>query len=208
MSLTIYGSPRSRTMRTLWIAEELGLKYRHVPVAWDDVWLKTDEFLKINPAGAVPAIDHDGFGLGESLAINLYLAKAFGSSGAGALYPADPRAEADAWRWSLWAQQHLEPWVRRDGGKPVYSGPAADFASAEAHKGLDHLDTTLTDREWLAADHFTIADFNVACVLSPSRSLALNMGRHAPTSAWLKRCYSRPAAMAVRARFGGPEKPG
>ncbi len=183
MALTIYGSPRSRTMRTLWIAEELGLKYQHVPVAWDDPWLKTAQFLKINPAGTVPAIDHDGFGLGESLAINLYLAKTFGSSGAAALYPADSRAEAGAWRWSLWAQQHLEPWVRRDGGKPVYSGSAADFALAEAHRGLDHLDTTLEDREWLAADHFTIADLNVACVLSPSRSSALDMGRHAATSA-------------------------
>jgi glutathione S-transferase len=64
MALTIYGSPRSRTMRTLWIAEELGLKYQHVPVTWDDPWLKTAEFLKINPAGTVPAIDHDGFRLG------------------------------------------------------------------------------------------------------------------------------------------------
>lgn len=201
MALTIYGSPRSRTMRTLWIAEELGLKYQHVPVAWDDPWLKTAEFLKINPAGAVPTIDHDGFALSESLAINLYLAKAFGSAGAGALYPADPRAEAEAWCWSLWAQQHLEPWVRRDGGKPVYKGPMADFAETEAHKSLDRLDAALTGRDWLMADHFTIADFNVACVLSPSRSSALDMTRHGPTLTWLERCYSRPAAIAVRARF-------
>src|ERR1700741_896876 len=143
MALTIYGSPRSRTIRTLWIAEEVGLKYEHVPVAWDDPWLKTDKSLKINPAGAVPTIDHDGFALSESLAINLYLAKAFGSAGAGAPYPADPKAEAEAWRWSLWAQQHLEPWVRRDGGKPVYESPMADFAETEAHKGLDRLDAAL-----------------------------------------------------------------
>ena len=36
MALTINGSPRSRTMRTLWIAQELGLDYEHVPIAWDD----------------------------------------------------------------------------------------------------------------------------------------------------------------------------
>lgn len=201
MALTIYGSARSRTMRTLWMVEELGLDYDHVPVAWDDPWLKTPEFLKINPAGAVPAIDHDGFRLGESLAINLYLAKAFGSSGTAPLYPATPQTEAIAWRWSLWAQQHLEPWVRRDGGKPVYSGSAADFAMAEAHKGLNHLDAALEDRKWLAADHFSIADLNVACVLSPSRWSALDMGRHVPTADWLQRCYGRPAARAIRAKF-------
>jgi len=78
MALTIYGSPRSRTMRTLWLAAELGLKYEHVPVQADDSWLKEPAFLRLNSAGTIPTIDHDGFGLGESLAINLYLAKTFG----------------------------------------------------------------------------------------------------------------------------------
>jgi hypothetical protein len=32
MALTIYGSPRSRTMRTLWMAQELSLDYEHVPL--------------------------------------------------------------------------------------------------------------------------------------------------------------------------------
>ncbi|SFI83102.1 glutathione S-transferase [Bosea sp. OK403] len=201
MALTIYGSPRSRTMRTLWMAEELGIDYDHVSVNWDDPWLKTDEFLTINPAGAVPTIDHNGFGLGESLAINLYLAKTFSPPSGEGLYPSDPRVEANVWRWSLWAQQHLEPWVRRDGGKPVYSGATAGFALAEAHRELDRLDATLAARDWLAADRFTVADFNVACVLSPSRTPWLEMERHTPTAAWLERCYGRPAARSVRARF-------
>lgn len=201
MALTIYGSPQSRTMRTLWIAEELGLEYDHVPVAWSDPWLKTAAFLRINPTGTVPAIDHDGFGLGESIAINLYLAKTFGTSGSSPLYPTDPKGEAEVWRWSLWAQQHLEPWVRRDGGKPVYRGSTLDRAMAEARRGLDQLESTLIGRGWLCGDHFSMADFNVACVLSPSRSSALDMTRHAFTAAWLKRCYERPAARAVREKF-------
>lgn len=203
MALTIYGSPRSRTMRTLWLAEELGLEYEHVLVAWDDPWLKTEAFRRVNPLGAIPAIDHDGFCLAESLAINLYLAKTFGLAGSEPLYPPDAASEANAWRWTLWAQAHLEPWVRRDGGRPVYDGPIAEIAEAEAHKALDQLDAVLARREWLTEDRFTIADLNVACVLSPSRSLPLAMERHAPTTGWLARCYGRPAAKAVRARFAG-----
>lgn len=185
------------------MAEELGLDYQHVPVAWDDPWLKTDAFRRVNPLGAVPAIDHDGFCLAESLAINLYLAKTFRSPGPDALYPADAAGEADAWRWTLWAQAHLEPWVRRDGGLPVYKGPMAPFAEAEAHRALDQLDAALSCRPWLSQDRFTIADFNVACVLSPSRSKPLVVDRHAPTVDWRKRCYDRPAAKAVRARHAG-----
>lgn len=201
MALTIYGSPRSRTMRTLWIAEELGLEYEHVPVAWDDPWLKTPAFLRLNPVGAVPTIDHDGFSLGESLAINLYLAKAFGSTGSAPLYLSDSRAEAEVWRWTLFAQAHLEPWVRRDGGLAVYEGAMSALALVEAHNALGQLDTVLTAREWLVADHFTVADFNVACVLSPSRAGPLDMRDHKPTEAWLARCYARPAAVAARAKF-------
>ena len=203
MALTIYGSPRSRTMRTLWLAEELGLEYEHVPVAWDDPWLKSPEFLRLNPAGAIPTIDHDGFGLGESLAINLYLAKTFGQTHACPLYPSDAKSEAEAWRWTLWAQVHLEPWVRRDGGQPVYHGAFADVALADAHKALDHLDMVLVARDWLVGDHFMIADLNVACVLSPSRVAPLDMAGHGPTGAWLARCYGRPAALVTRTRFAG-----
>ena len=188
-------------MRTLWMAEELGLDYRHLPIAWEDPWLKSAEFLRLNPAGAVPTIDHDGFGLGESLAINLYLAKTFGSTGRSPLYPSDPKAEAQTWRWTLFAQANLEPWVRRDGGRPVYEGALAEFALVEAHRALAQLDAFLADNEWLVGEDFTVADFNVACVLSPSRTGSLDMTAHGPTMAWLSRCYARPAAIRARAKF-------
>ncbi len=104
MALTIYGTPRSRAMRVLWTAAELGLDYAHVPVTVDDPWLKSPEFLTISPNGTIPAIVDDGFALAESMAINLYLTKRYGE---GSLYPASLSGEADVWRWSLWAQGQL-----------------------------------------------------------------------------------------------------
>ena len=201
MALKIYGSPRSRTMRTLWIAEELRLKYEHIPVAWDDPWLKSPEFLQLNPSGAVPTIDHDGFVLGESLAINMYLAKAFGGNSAEALYPSTNRDEGEAWCWTLWAQAHLEPWVRQDGGMPVYSGEMANVATREAHDGLRHLEAALSKATWLVGNYFSVADLNVACVMSPSRVGPLDMSDYPNITDWLKRCYGRPAARSCRTRF-------
>src|SRR5258708_34641103 len=98
MALTIHGSPRSRTMRVLWMAAELGLEFEHDPVAFDDPRLKSEAFLRLNPAGAIPTIEDDGFALSESLAINLYLAKRHDLGG---LYPAALADEAHVWRWSL-----------------------------------------------------------------------------------------------------------
>jgi glutathione S-transferase len=198
MALTIYGSPRSRTLRVLWTAAELGLDYEHVPLAFDDPALKSAEFLKLNPAGAIPTIVDDGFALSESLAINLYLAKTYG---AGSLYPLTPHGEAQAWRWTVWAQGHLEPWVQGDALLAKLHASMGENARPVVESALGLLDRTLDDRSWLIGDGFSVADLNVACVLSPSRTARLDLSPFPQVHAWLARCYARPAAVATRTRF-------
>ena len=201
MALIIYGSPRSRTMRTLWAAEELGLEYELRPIGWDDPWLKSPEFLAINPAGTIPAIVDDGFALAESLAINLYLARKYGGVGEAALYPADLEDEAGTWRWSLWAQGSLEPWVQRDLLWRQALAPIREAAAPLLARALALLDGELAGRPWLIAGRFTVADLNVAAVLSPSRASELDLMSYPAVRDWLARCYGRPAARAVRARY-------
>lgn len=201
MALTIYGSARSRTMRVLWMAAELGLDYTHVPLSFDDPALKEPGFLRINPMGTVPAIVDGDVTLSESLAINLYLAKKFGSGGAVPLYPSTASGEAEVWRWTLWAQGHLEPWVQRDVFMADIRGAAADHIQTALLPALAKLHQALSRKTWLTGDHFNVGDLNVAAVLSPSRAQAIDMDRLPKIRAWLARCYGRPAAMAVRQRF-------
>ena len=108
MGLTIYGTARSRTARVLWMAKELGLAFEHVPLMMGDAALKQPPFLKISPAGCVPAIDDDGFVMAESLAINLYLARKYGDRATPSLAPASLEQEARIWQWSSWAMTDLE----------------------------------------------------------------------------------------------------
>ena len=197
MALTIHGSPRSRTLRVLWMAEELGLDYEHGPVAFDDPRLKSPDFLSLNPAGAIPTIEDDGFALAESLAINLYLAK---KHSLGDLYPATREREAQAWRWTIWAQGELEPWIMR-GGMSAFNDAIAPHAVALVATSLTTLERALLDRAWLLGADFTVADLNVAAVLSPSRSSQLDLTLYPRVTDWLTRCYSRPAAVAVRSRY-------
>jgi glutathione S-transferase len=202
MTLTIYGSPRSRTMRTLWAAAELGLAYDLIPHGWDSPLLKSAEFLMLNPAGAIPMIVDDGVMVAESLAINLYLAKRYGAAGPEPLYPPGRQAEADLWRWSLWAQGHLEPWVQQDTRLADLRDQMRLSADAEVARSLAILEQALTRRAWLAAAHFTVADLNVAGVLSPSRAQHLRLTDLPAVSGWLERCYARPAAQATRKQYG------
>jgi len=198
MTLVLYGSPRSRTLRTLWMLAELGLEFEHVPLEFADPALKTAEFLALNPAGAIPTLVDHGFAISESLAINLYLARRYGQA---TLYPHDVEGEAMTWRWTLWAQGHLEPWIMYD--SPLADGrPAiAPLEAAAARRSLAVLDGVLSARPWLAAEEFSVADLNVAAVLSPSRSQHLDLAPFPHVKAWLALCYGRPAALETRRRF-------
>ena len=201
MALTLYGSHQSRTLRVLWTAAELGLDYSHVPYAFDDPALKSAAFLAINPAGAIPTLVDGDVQIGESLAINLYLTKTYGSAGPHPLYPATAAGEAEAWRWTLWAQAHLEPWLQRDALLADLRASVAPAAGPIIARSLGLLDGVLAGRDWLLGADFTVADLNVAGVLSPSRSSQLDLAPFPRVAAWLKRCYGRPAARATRAQF-------
>ena len=198
MALILYCSPRSRTLRVLWMLTELGLSFEHVPYAFDDPALKSPEFLALNPAGAIPALVDDGFAISESLAINLYLARKFG---AGRLGVATLEGEATAWRWSLWAQGHLEPWVMGDALLAPLLAAVGPFAAPVISAGLATLERALAGRDWLGGTAFTVADLNVAAVLSPSRSGRLDLSPYLGVTDWLARCYARPAAVETRRRY-------
>jgi glutathione S-transferase len=185
-------------MRVLWMAAELNLTYEHIPYEFNDPKLKSPEFLQINPAGAVPTIVDGGFSLSESLAINLYLAKKYGE---GSFYPDSAEDEGSAIRWSLFAQGHIEPWVQKDQILADLIKAIGTLGDGMVYQSLEVLNRALATSDWLIGDTFTVADLNVAGVLSPSRSDALELSRLERVQNWLNACYSRPAAIECRRHF-------
>ena len=198
--LRIYGVARTRAFRALWIAKELGLDYQHIPVEIGEAGARKPEYLAINPNGRLPAIDDDGFTLWESLGITLYLAK---KHAVGRLYPATLEGEAKAWQWSLWSVQEV------DRGVNIWSLHAVRLPPedrdpqrlAEALKVLEPpfkvLDGALAGRSYLLGEEFTVADLNVAAVIS--RAIDMDLSAKPRVGEWLKRCLERPAARAARA---------
>lgn len=110
--LTIYGVYRSRASRNIWLAEELGIPFKVVPVIQhyrepkpaDMLHTRSPEFLAVNPNGHIPSIDDDGLVLHESLAINLYLARKHG----GPLAPKTVGEDGQMTMWALWAATEIE----------------------------------------------------------------------------------------------------
>ena len=205
VGLKIYGTAHSRTARVLWMAKELGLDFEHVPLMMGDAALKQAPFLKINPAGRVPAINDNGFVMAESLAINLYLARKYGDRTAPSLAPGSLEEEAKIWQWSSWAMTDLEGplnliHLHRNFFPPEKRDPkVAEAAEAQVQRPLAMLNSILADSAYLLGERFTVADLNVASVLSGSRLSAISMAPFPHIADWAKRCQGRPAAVAVQA---------
>jgi glutathione S-transferase len=185
-------------MRVLWMAAELNLEYNHVPYEFNDPKLKQPEFLQLNAAGAIPTLVDGDFSLSESLAINLYLAKKYGQAGDEALYPDGAEAAASIIAWSLFAQGHLEPWLQKDLLLADLIKAIGSLGDGMVIQSLQVLDSALARSGWLVGNGFSVADLNVAGVLSPSRSNALDLSKYDRVKDWLSRCYSRPAAIECR----------
>jgi glutathione S-transferase len=204
--LTIYGVYRSRASRNIWLAHELGLPFKHVPVmqvyrlpdaraADATLHTKSPAFLKVNPNGHIPSIDDDGLVLHESLAINLYLAKKHG----GPLAPADLAEDGEMSMWSLWAATEVEPHslnvlynrvVSRSGPMDAKVGDAAVEALRAPFAVLD---ATLTRDGHVMGGRFTVADINVAEIVRYAQAAPELFDANPRVKAWLATCQARPA---------------
>ncbi|MDE0007432.1 MAG: glutathione S-transferase family protein [Gammaproteobacteria bacterium] len=193
MALKIYGPVGTRTYRTLWMAEELGIDYEHITDATPEA------LVAVNPMAQVPAIDDDGFILTESMAINLYLARKHGK-----LMPSSAEEQAQTLRWCFWVMTAVEGTLldvlkRQHGILGFEKDPDAVAAGIETlQRPLRVLNGHLADRDHLVNQDFTVADLNVASVLSWSRMARIDLSDHGNVDEWLGRCLERDAAVRAR----------
>ncbi len=71
---TVIGTARSRALRVLWMLEELGLSYEHIPAG-----PRSEGARRHNPSGKIPALLVDGVAITDSVAIMTYLADRHGA---------------------------------------------------------------------------------------------------------------------------------
>ncbi|MGB8622586.1 MAG: glutathione S-transferase family protein [Paracoccaceae bacterium] len=87
---------QTRSMRSLWLMHELGLEFE-VQMHPFDKSLRAPEYLALNPAGRVPALEIDGEVMFETAAITEYLCERFPEKGLGRLPGAPERMD-----WLVW----------------------------------------------------------------------------------------------------------
>ena len=198
--LTLYGHPFSRAHRVMWMLKELSVAYEHVPTGFQDGGCRTPDFLRINPNGRVPALVDGDLELFESLAINLYLAKKFAGSVRPDPSPCSAAEEALATQWSFWVATEVEkPLIFAAANMLLF--PPADRRPDEAARALQRLDRPFSvlekhfvRQDFLMGRRFTVADLNVAAVMSLVPLAGIETGPYPKMSAWLDTCLQRDAA--------------
>jgi len=77
MSLKVYHGKRTRSLRVVWMLEEMGLDYE-ISRADPPFQQANAEFMSVNPQGTLPAFTDGGVTLTESMAIVEYLGRRYG----------------------------------------------------------------------------------------------------------------------------------
>lgn len=200
--LKIYGQPRSRAFRVLWMAKEAGIAYEHIPVSImvENAQCKEQWFVDLNPNARVPAIDDDGFVVWESAAINLYLAEKYKS----ALFPATPEGRGRMLQWAFFTANDVEPPMITMFQNRVLFPPEkrnaalADAAEAQLLGKLAILEHHLSKHAFFGGDTWDMADFMVASVVYTLTAIKYDLSKFPKLSAWLMASIERPAAKEAR----------
>lgn len=177
-----------RDLRLRWACEEAGLPYAIKTIAFED---RATNHLARQPFGQVPYLDDGEIRMFESGAALLHLAQKSDT-----LMPADPVGAAEALQWTIAALNSIEmasvPWWFLK-----ISGNADNQLTPWLASRLDHVESILSSREWLAANRFTVADLLMADVL---RVTDVRAFRNRPaTEAYITRITSRPAFQKAHA---------
>lgn len=165
--ITVYG--RGRGFRVVWLLEELGVTYRLRDVDMLAGVENDAEFLRVNPAGFIPALVDGDVTMVESVAIMEYLLARHGPTSL-APQPASPTFPAYLQFLHLGEAGMAASlyWVlnaRRLPTEAERMNPTARHALRQYANRLGIVRRRLGEVPYLAGDAFTVADISVAYAL-------------------------------------------
>ena len=207
--ITLHHCPQTRSMRTLWLLNELDEPFRLVVHPFDRS-LRRPEFLSLSPAGRVPALEIDGERMFETGAITQYLCERFSPDrlGRGA-------SSLDRMAWLVWVhfaetvsqhaaaltQQHVMLYEDHMRSPVVMKLEAARLK--KCYDAIEaRLSTPLENRDYLLTSGFSAADISVGQAVYMARHFA-GLEDHPETALWYARITERTSFKASLPESGG-----
>ncbi|MFD0857726.1 glutathione S-transferase family protein [Roseovarius aquimarinus] len=193
--ITLYHVPQSRSMRVLWLLNELEVEHRLVEMPFDGS-LGTEEFLTRSPAGRVPALEIEGERMFESGAMVIYLCERFPERGMGRLEGA-----MDRMAWLVWVHfaetltQHVSSLVLQHivlGDEASAATKRVETARIEqCYAAIEaRLSTPVENRDYLLTGGYSAADICVGQAVYMARHFA-RTDDYPELRAWFARITER-----------------
>ena len=194
--LKIHHVQGTRSMRVIWLCEELGVPYKIEPVDFSPEYRARPEWRALSPTGKVPVLSEGDFSMFESGAMVEYILERFGD---GRLRPAPGTLDSAHYlQWSWFAEatlaRPLGDIVHHTLLKPEAERiPAVvEDARQRALTCLDGLETALKGKTFLLGDAFTAADIMMGYSLRLAQRMQVLADDHPRVSEYFARLEARP----------------
>jgi glutathione S-transferase len=154
---------------------------------------------ELNPALRVPTlVFDDGRSLGESNAILCYFAEGTPH------LPEDRYERAQVLQWLFFEQYSHEPHIAVVRFLVAFSGAALAEEELEerrrgGYRALDAMERSLTGREYLVGERFTIADISLFAYTHVAHEGGFDLAGYPAIRAWLGRVAAQPGHVPITA---------
>ena len=194
--MKLYEFPPTRSIRVRWTLQELEVDFEAVFVNMLAGEHKSLDYLKVNPAGKVPALVDGDLVLTESVAIVLYLGEKYPEKG---LVPTDLKLRTQIYRWLLFAATELEQQLSRI-ARHTSAYPESKRIPGEVPLAREDfqaiaqvLEEHIGGRQFVVGNSITVADIVLAYTLDWANEVQL-LERFPQMRSYMERMYSRPQA--------------
>ena len=190
--MKLYFNPRSRAVISKWMLDECGAEYEIVPIDFEKREHKTPEFLKINPAGKLPALVDGDSKIFEGAAICIYLADKFPQANLAPKIGAPERGRYLS--LMVYSTSQLEPAMSDAllGGQPATPQRGwPDFETAR-----DVIEGELGNGPYLFGEWFTAADVMIGSMFIWKRMFG-GPPERPKLNAYVDRLLARPRAPKI-----------
>jgi glutathione S-transferase len=174
----------------------LRLPYDQVDVNLAAGEQRASAFLARNAFGQVPVIEDEDFTLADSNAILVYLALSYDPSRR--WLPSDARTQASVQRWLSVAAGPLASGPAAARVAALFQRPQNPQSAEIARKLFGVVDSHLDGRDWLAAEHETIADVAMYTYTAHAPEGGIALDPWPRIRAWVRRVEDLPGFVAMK----------
>jgi glutathione S-transferase len=194
--MKIHHAPNSRSVRAVWLFNELNLPYELEVYPLGDKSMRTPEYLKVHPMGRVPALEDGELTIFESGAIVQYVLEKYGN---GKMLPTTSSPNYPNYlQWLHYAEGMIMPQINIIVVETIFlpeerrNQTNVDRATKLLTRMLTAIDLHMQGREFLAGE-FSGADIMTghACIVSGRLGADISDKPH--VSAYIERLEARPA---------------